>query len=69
MYEVIVGNIGSVYSGDDYSEACRIYGEYCHLSSEGYGRADGESVFLLEDGEPAEEFVGFYDRQEQEDHA
>jgi hypothetical protein len=50
-YEVICGNIGTVYSGNDPVEANRVYGEYVRQSRSGYGRASGEPVTQLVDGE------------------
>lgn len=50
-YEVIVGNIGTVYSGDDPSCAVRTYREYVSLSANGEGRAGYEDVTLFIKGE------------------
>jgi hypothetical protein len=55
-YEVIVGNIGTVYDGDDLSEAERVYEEYVGQSKGGYGRAADEDVTLMGDGEPIQEY-------------
>jgi len=46
-FEVIVGNIGTVYNGHDESEAYRRYDEYVSQSLQNYGRAAGESVILI----------------------
>ncbi len=51
-YQVIVGNIGTTYTGDDYHEALRQYGEYKRQSKARYGRCAGEPVVILQDGEP-----------------
>jgi len=51
-YQVIVGNIGTVYDGDDIIEAEENFKEYYNQSKDGYGRASGESVTLWVDGEP-----------------
>jgi len=56
-FEVIVGNIGTVYSGPDEAEARKTYREYCEQSNQS-GRASGEDVTLLSHGEPIEEFEG-----------
>ena len=53
-YQVIVGNIGEVYDGDNKAEARESYREYYAQSREGYGRAAGESVTLMVDNEPIE---------------
>ena len=57
-YEVVVGNIGYVYSGSDSKQANRIFREYRELSKTNYGRAAGESVTLFHKGEIAREYVG-----------
>ena len=51
-YQVIAGNIGEVYSGDDPIEANRVYGIYKRDSIANYGRVAGEPVCKMEDGEP-----------------
>ena len=55
-FQVIVGNIGTVYDGDDYNEAMKNYNEYSEQSKQQYGRAAGEPVTLWIEGEPALEF-------------
>jgi len=57
-WAVIVGNIGTVYHGPDGAEALRRFAEYCDQSRDDYGRAGGETVVLMRDDEPVEEFVG-----------
>lgn len=57
-YEVIVGNIGCVYRGADRSDAFNHYNAYVDLSVDGVGRAAGEPVTLMEDGEPIKEYAG-----------
>lgn len=61
MFEVIVGNVGRVYEGNDYSQAVKDYEYYCDVSNSNCGRAGGESVFLCEDGEPLMVFTGYDD--------
>lgn len=58
MYEVIVGNIGTVYRGDDESEARRLFDVYVEQSRSGFGRAGGESVTVFQDGEIVLEHEG-----------
>lgn len=58
QYEVLVGNIGTVYSGTDEDEAQRTYNRYCTLSMTQNGRAAGESVTLFKDGEIEMELEG-----------
>ena len=55
-YEVIVGNIGTIYDGHDETEARRIYAVYLAQSQANYGRAAGESVTLMQNGEPLQEY-------------
>ena len=47
-YQVIVGNIGTVYDGDSVDEAERVYQEYKSQSQSKHGRAAGETVTLME---------------------
>ena len=49
-YQVIVGNIGTVYEGKDIIEAVQTYDDYKQQSESGIGRAGGETVTLM-DGE------------------
>lgn len=57
-YTVVVSNVGTVYEGDQYSEAHATYAEYQQQSRSGYGRAAGEPVTLFEDGEIVLEYLG-----------
>jgi hypothetical protein len=57
-FEVIVGNIGTVYSGGSRSEAMKKWTTYQLQSKAGYGRAGGEDVTLMADGEPIKEYFG-----------
>jgi hypothetical protein len=57
-YEVIVGNIGSVYSGNSLKEANRKFSTYVRQSRQGTGRAAGEDVTMMRDGEPFKENYG-----------
>lgn len=57
-YEVICGNIGSVYSGNNPVEARRVYGIYKNHSITCYGRAAGETVTMMKDSEPELEYIG-----------
>lgn len=56
IYEVVVGNIGSVYLGSDEDEALANFREYKARSREGYGRAAAEPMTLFKDGEPEKEY-------------
>lgn len=55
-YEVVVGNLGIVYSGTDGRKAVTTYFEYIEISKAPHGRASGESVVLFADGEIVREF-------------
>ena len=50
-YEVVVGNIGTVYFGECKREAFRKYREYVENSLAGYGRGGNEIVTLFQDRE------------------
>jgi hypothetical protein len=67
-YEVVVGNIGTVYSGSNERQAQKDYVEYVEQSKTNYGRAAGESVTFFKDGEPTHSFVGSIE-QEAEQYA
>jgi hypothetical protein len=58
MYEVIVGNIGTVYHGGDVEEATALYMEYAEQSELATGRASGEDVILIGDNEIILEYIG-----------
>ena len=59
VYEVIVGNIGSVYQGRSRTEAIKTYRSYVRSSREHVGaRCYGEDVTLLLDGEIEQEHMG-----------
>lgn len=58
QYEVVVGNIGTTYSGVLLKEALTHYSEYKSQSVNDYGRAAGEQVTLFKDGEPLYEHAG-----------
>jgi hypothetical protein len=58
-YEVIVGNIGIVVTAtSNKKRAEKEYDEYVVLSKLPHGRASGESVILMENGEPTKEYIG-----------
>ena len=64
-YSVLVGNIGTVYSGTDRKKALRIFSEYVKQSGflpSGYGRVYGENVTLFADQEIEKEFFGSLSR-------
>ncbi len=55
QHEIIVGNIGTVYSGRDRNEAAKRYSIYVSMSQSGYGRAANETVTWMRDGEVYQE--------------
>lgn len=57
-FEVIVGNIGAIYRGNDYTIAHRTYTEQVNLSKSGIGRTGGEPVTLMVNGEIEREHAG-----------
>jgi hypothetical protein len=57
-YEVVVGNIGTVYAGRSYGLANATFDEYVVQSKSGYGRASGEAVTLFKDNDIHEEYEG-----------
>lgn len=60
-YQVIVGNIGEVFQGNSLKDALKRFREYRRQSKTLRGRAGGESVTLLREGEPIEWYVGHFD--------
>lgn len=56
-HEVLVSNIGSVYAGDSGEQALIAFREYEAQSKEGGGRAAGEQVTWLMDGEVYKEHL------------
>ena len=64
MYEIIVGNIGSVFYGTNGFEAYARFQAYCGLSKANYGRASGEDVILCRNGEIVKEYIGTLSKAE-----
>ena len=56
-YQVIVGNIGTAHDGNNKKVALKHYKEYVHISKEPYGRASGEQVSLVMNGEPIMDYI------------
>ena len=55
---VIVGNIGTVYEGNNAGEAGRTYSSYVDQSKNNKGRATGEDVTWMVDDEIHSEHAG-----------
>jgi hypothetical protein len=56
-YEVIVGNVGRVYAGPSQQDALEAAGAYIARSKASDGRAAGEPVTVLRDGEVFHEYT------------
>jgi len=56
-YRVVVGNVGTVYSGFSRKEAEEAFHSYVEDSEENFGRVAGEDVVLFEDDEIIKEYV------------
>lgn len=59
-YAISVGNIGNIGCAN-LKEAEKKYKEYVKQSKDNYGRAAGEDVALMVDGEPEKEYFGSND--------
>lgn len=55
-YEVVVGNIGRVYSGGNGFTAYQTFQTYAGKSKRGEGRCAGELVVLFQDGKIKREY-------------
>jgi len=51
MLKVVIGNIGTVYEGLSIKQAEKTYYEYVKQSMKYHGRAAGEGVVLIKNGE------------------
>lgn len=51
QWQVVVGNVGTVFDGGNGFEARQEYAEYVAISKAPHGRASGEEVVLFRDGE------------------
>jgi len=63
-YEVIAGNVGTIYLGDEPLVARRAYLDAVWLSTHEKGRMAGESVYLMKNGEPISEHEGTNDQDQ-----
>jgi hypothetical protein len=57
-YEVVCGNVGSVYAGHNKAQAIKAFNTYVESSKAECGRAGGEDVTLFQNGEIAREYIG-----------
>ena len=58
QYTVVVGNVGTVYQGDNIHVARAEFAAYKRASRAPFGRASGEFVVLMEDDEIIIEHFG-----------
>lgn len=63
-FEVIVGNVGVVYKGSDRYEGHMCFMHYFDYSVHNVGRAAGESVTFMRDGDTIAEWLGDVDTRE-----
>jgi hypothetical protein len=66
MYTLIVANVGKIGEYASRKLAKDAYKSYVDLSTSGYGRVAGESVYLFENDEIIEEHMGTRYEQESE---
>ena len=57
-FQVIVGNVGTVYSGNNYMVAMSEFSAYVKISKSNSSRCAGEPVTLMHNGEPKREYAG-----------
>ena len=60
-YQIVVGNIGTVLTTQDHSEAVRTFHSYVTDANNGYGRAAGEYVAFLRNGDIVSERPSDFD--------
>jgi hypothetical protein len=56
-YELIAGNVGMVHQGNDKEMAHCLFVDYVERSQSGRGRAAGEPITLLKNGEILLDFL------------
>lgn len=67
-YDIVVGNIGTVYSGTDRAQAKTAFDTYLAQSKANSGRAAGESVAWMVDGEERQGYIGTNAHDNDEDY-
>jgi len=68
-WQVIVGNVGTVYDGTSETAARLNFKEYREIADGTRGRAAGESVYLMCDGHEIDEHIGRFDLAENQEPA
>ena len=58
LYETVVGNVGTVYIGGCHRFAEEAFTTYVRQSKTGNGRAGGEDVTILRNGNIIAEYIG-----------
>lgn len=58
-YSVVVGNLGTVWSGRFRDCADKVFADYVAISNCEFGRASGEDVALFVDGDIEREHTGW----------
>lgn len=67
--QIIVGNIGTVYEGGSAEDAGRTYSSYVDMSRTNKGRAAGEDVTWMVDGEIHSDHAGTLRQDDKVEHA
>lgn len=62
-WQVVVGNIGTVYEGTNGFEALKTFRSYVKDSRTGYGKASGETVTMFKNGEIHRDYIGTIDQE------
>ena len=62
-FQVVVGNIGHVYDGNNFMQAQCCYSRYVKASKSNIGRAAGEPVTLFHNNEIRCEYFGTLETQ------
>lgn len=63
-FQVVVGNIGHVYDGNNFMQAQCKYSSYVKASKANTGRAAGEPVTMFHNGEIRCEYFGTLENQD-----
>lgn len=63
-FQVVVGNIGTVYDGNNFMQAQSKYSSYVKLAKAPHGRASGENVTFFHNDEIRAEYIGRLAKEE-----
>jgi hypothetical protein len=64
QWEVIAGNVGTIYNGRSKRDALNMFRTYCRKSRISEGKVAGEDVTVFKDGEIFREYRGHYTEEE-----